>query len=276
MTDLKNHSSGFADVNGARIYYEIAGEGHPVALIHAGIADSRMWNHQFAEFAQTYRVLRFDARGYGQSSLPPGEYSWRGDLYELTRQLGIERAYLIGVSMGGGAAIDAALERPDFVAALIAVGPGVSGFNVSDPEDEAVYEQVEAAVKAGDLQRANELEVHLWADGPGRTPEQVNPAVRDLVREMNWITYTHLKEAEQAKTQPLEPPAAGRLGDIHVPALAIIGDQDLFGIKQAVDLIAANVPGARKVVMHDTAHVPNMEKPEEFNRIVLDFLGSLG
>ena len=277
MTDATRRHSGYADVNGGRLYYEVAGEGHPLALLHAGIADSRMWDDQFEEFAKQYRVVRYDYRGFGKSSVPVDGFSMRADLYELLRQLGIERAYLIGVSMGGGLAVDAAIERPDLVAALIPTCPGLSGQSEdATPEEIAFFEQVETADKDGDLGRVNELEVHLWVDGLSRSPEQVNPALRDKVREMNGLALQRQHEWEGVTTRKLEPPAAGRVGEITAPTLAIIGDRDLSGVKQAVDLIAAGVPGARKATVANAAHVPNMEHPEEYNRIVLDFLGSLG
>lgn len=276
MTSLTDHRSGYADVNGGRLYYEVAGEGHPLTLLHAGIADCRMWDDQFETFAQRYRVVRYDYRGFGKSSPPVDGFSMRNDLYALLRQLGIERTYLIGVSIGGGLAVDAAIERPDLVAALIPTCPGISGFeDEATPEETAYFQQVEAADKAQELDRVNELEVHLWVDGLSRTPEQVNPSVRAKVHEMNGLALQRGSEWEGVNTRRLEPPAIGRLGEINAPTLAIIGDRDLSGVKQAVELITAGVPRARKATIHDCAHVPNMEHPAEYNQHVLDFLGSL-
>lgn len=276
MTDTSNHRSGYADVNGGRLYYEVAGEGHPLALLHAGIADSRMWDDQFDEFARHYRVVRYDYRGFGKSSAPVDGFSMRGDLFELLRQLGIERAYLIGVSMGGGLALDAAIERPDLVAALIPTCPGVSGLEEEPTSEEMAYfQQVEAAAEAHDDERLNDLEVHLWVDGLSRAPEQVNPAVRAKVHEMNGLAIQRGSEWEGVEMRKLEPPAIGRLSAITAPTLAIIGDRDLSGVKRAVELIAAGVPGARKATITNAAHVPNMEHPQEYNRLVLEFLGAL-
>jgi 3-oxoadipate enol-lactonase len=270
------HQSGMAEVNGTKLYYEVAGEGHPLVLIHAGIADSRMWDDQFELFAQRYRVVRYDLRGYGKSEVPPGLYALRDDLYALLTFLGISKAYLIGVSMGGGLAVDFALEHPDMVASLIPVCAGLGGFEQSATETEIAYwAEIVAAEKAGDSERVNEMEVHLWVDGLGRTPEQVNPTVRQRVREMNGLALARETEASQAQPQRLDPPAVGRLAEIHVPTLVIIGDQDMSGIQQTAGKLASDIPGARQVVIHDAAHVPSMEQPDEFNRVVLDFLGSL-
>lgn len=120
---------GFAAINGANLYYEVAGSGHPLVLVHAGIADNRMWDDQFSAFANQYRVIRFDQRGYGQSPPMEGEFARHNDLYELLKFLKVERAYLIGCSMGGRVCLDFALEHPDIAAALIMVGSGPSGFD---------------------------------------------------------------------------------------------------------------------------------------------------
>jgi pimeloyl-ACP methyl ester carboxylesterase len=265
------------EVNGARLYYETRGEGHPLLLSHAGIADRRMWDDQIEVFAQRYRVVRYDHRGFGRSELPPAPYAFHEDLYGVLRALGIERAYLIGVSIGGAAVIDFTLAHPEMVDALITVGAGVSGLEVPNTAEEmALFERVEQAIEAGDLDGANAQEVHIWVDGPRRSPEQVDPRVRERVSEMNRPTFDRTPEQqEKAKHQSLDPPAAGRLSEIHVPTLVIVGDQDVSDVQLTADRLAAEIPGARKVVMQGTAHVPNMEQPEEFNRIVLDFLGGL-
>jgi len=280
MSAPTNVETGYAEINGARLYYEVAGAGQPLALLHAGIADSRMWDDQFAVFAERYKVIRYDYRGFGKSSVPPGPYVFRDDLLGLLRHLGIARASLIGVSMGGGLAVDFTLEHPEMVTALIPVCAGVSGFepNPADiaPEELAYWEQLEAADKAGDAERLNELEVHLWVDGLRRAPEQVNPAARARVREMNGANIARAAEQKQAQSQPLQPPAVGRLGEIHAPTLVIVGAEDNGMVQTAANRLSTEIPGARKVIMRDTAHVPNMEKPEEFNRIVLDFLAGLG
>lgn len=274
MSAPTNVETGYADINGARLYYEIAGQGHPLVLLHFGLGDSRFWDDQFPVFAQRYRVLRYDQRGHGRSSMPADDYSFRDDLAAMLRRFAMPSAYVIGCSMGGGLAIDFTLEHPELVDALIPVAPGLSGFEWSD-EDAAVFQEIEAAVKADDLDRANELELRLWVDGPRRTPDQVSPAVREKVREMNAILFRRRDEFEAAKSRQLDPPAAGRLSEIHAPTLLIIGDEDVRDLQRAADYIVEHIPSARKAVMRDVAHAPNMEKPEEFNRIVLDFLAGL-
>ncbi|HEY8597031.1 MAG TPA: alpha/beta hydrolase, partial [Thermomicrobiales bacterium] len=217
--------SGSAEINGARIVYEIAGMGHPLTLIHAGIADKRMWDAQFATFAESYRVLRYDVRGYGQSTFPAGPYTMREDLRALLRHLGIARTHLIGVSMGGSIAIDFTLDYPEMVSAVIPVAAGISGEErAPDPAMEARWREIDAATKRGDIDTANELEIRIWVDGVGRTAGPVDPAVREKVGVMNAAALAREGEFERAESvNRLDPPAIGRLGEITAPTLVIVG-----------------------------------------------------
>lgn len=277
MSQATPTQSGFAEVNGARIAYEVAGTGRPVVLIHAGICDQRMWDEQFALFAERYRVIRYDQRGFGQSTLPPGPYSQEEDLAALLARLGVSEAAVIGVSMGGAGAINLALAHPALVKALVVVGAGVDGAEVPvTPEEEALFGEVETAANQGDIEMANAREADLWVAGPHRDPATVDARIRERVRAMNFRGFQEAEQQKLAKRQPIAPPANERLGDIHIPTLVIVGDQDFSDIQTLADLIASGIPGARKVVIPDTAHLPNMERPEAFNRIVLDFLASAG
>jgi 2-hydroxy-6-oxonona-2,4-dienedioate hydrolase len=265
--------NGFAEVNGARLYYEIAGEGEPLVLVHAGIADSRMWDRQLGVFAHRYRVIRYDMRGFGRSAMVQGPYAHHEDLRALLNFLGIERVFLVGCSIGGGTIIDFALQNPGRVRSLVLIGSAVGGFEPgSDPPEQ--WEELVAADEARDLGRVSELEVRIWVDGPYRGPDRVDPGVRDLVREMNLIALRN-EASGLGDERPLEPPAVDRLAEIQVPTLIIIGDQDQPEIIEAGDLLERSIPLARRAVMPGTAHLPNMESPDEFNRIVLEFLDGL-
>ncbi len=215
METLQTPMTGFAEVNGARLYYEVAGAGHPLTLIHAGIADHRMWDDQFSAFTARYRVIRYDLRGFGESSLPPGPFSMVDDLQGLLAALGVERTYLLGCSMGGGIAIDFTLTHPDQVAALIPVGPGLSDFEQAPALREAwdkVGAEIDATLERDGVDAANELEVRAWVDGPLRTPDQAPSAVRERVRVMNRLALARGPEFEAAQWETLTPPAAGRRG----------------------------------------------------------------
>jgi 3-oxoadipate enol-lactonase len=278
MSERQNVHKGFAEINGTKLYYEIAGTGHPFILIHGHLLDRRSWDDQFAVFAQRYRVIRYDQRGFGDSGLiTKGEsYSDRQDLSALMQFLGIESAFLMGVSGGGALAIDFTLEHPKMVDALIPVTAGVSGFRPSEdlmkkhPDVVRLYTSLDEAFQKHDIARAVEISLELWTDGPGRLPQQAAPSVRERVREMTTRNWERLDDEAQAETPPvpLEPPAVGRLAEIGVPTLVILGALDG---PNPLDYLAAEIPGAQKVIMAETAHHPFLEKPAEFNQIVLDF-----
>ncbi len=272
MANAQRTETGFAAVNGAQLYYEVAGDGSPLVFIHAGIADSRMWDDQFNVFAEHYRVLRYDMRGFGQSQPVPGDFSHSADLLGLLQQLGIARTHLIGCSMGGSTCIDFALEHSDMATALISVCSAPSGMPYEGDPPPIIQELI-AADQAGDLDRMNELEVRLWVDGLYRSPEQVDAKVRERVREMNKIALQHATES--AGEQALDPPAVDRLGEIRVPTLVVVGELDVPTTQQAATLMLERVPGSQHAVIKNTAHMPNMERPDEFNRVVFDFLHAL-
>lgn len=278
MPEVKDAERGFAQVNGARFAYEVAGEGHPLVLIHGGLMDQSMWDEQFEAFAQRYRVARFDVRGFGQSDVPAAgeQFSLFEDVYGLLKFLGIDKAYVLGLSMGGSIALDFTLAHPEMVDALILVAPGMSGDQTEPNEEElATWNQIEEAIKRGDLEQATELETRIWVDGPKRTPDQVHPEVRRRVYDMNLHNYRRMGSAELPSPQRLEPPATERLSEISAPTLLIIGDGDVRIMFIVMEKLVKGIRGAKKVVMHGVAHVPNMEQPQEFNRIVHNFLSSL-
>jgi 3-oxoadipate enol-lactonase len=265
--------TGFIDVGTAQIYYEEMGTGKPLVMIHGGLLDRRMWDDQFAVFAGSYRVIRYDARGHGQSKAPSGTYSHHEDLKKLLDGLKVEKATIMGLSMGGYIAIDFALAYPDRVSALVLAAPGLTGY---DLESEALKKNSEAlnkAAQANDLKMFVEYFQRSWTDGPSRTPEKVDPAVREKVRQMAAGTLQNWNDESREKR--LEPAAIGRLAEIRVPTLTVVGDLDMPDILEIVGLIEKNVKGARKEVIKGVAHMVSMERPGKFNRIVLDFLSGL-
>jgi pimeloyl-ACP methyl ester carboxylesterase len=264
--------AGWAAINGANLHYRIAGDGPPLLLLHAGICDSRMWDGQIGEFARTHRVIAPDLRGYGQTRMVAG-YAHRDDVGALMDHLGLPHAVLIGVSMSGRTALDFTLEYPDRVDALVLVGSALSGYRFEDPGTLAQDEVVDAAMADGRYQDAAEMEIKLWVAGPRRAVEQIDPKLRDRVRTMLLRTYETPPDLRLER--PLEPPAIGRLGEVQKPTLVIVGNEDVPDVLAISDRLAAGIGGARKVVMHGTAHLPNMEDPAAFNRIVRGFLADL-
>jgi 3-oxoadipate enol-lactonase len=257
-------------INGARVRYRRSGAGFPVVFLHAGVADSRMWDSQAAGLADHFDVITPDMRGFGESELPPKAWSPTADILALMDALGLRQApHLIGCSIGGRTAIDFTLENPDRVSKLVLVGAGVSGQTHGD-ENDHLYADIMAAEKAKDLVAMNEAEMNLWLVGPGRSPAHIDKRLRDLFLDMNGRALQNDFEAAPMKT--VEPPALRRLGEIKAPTLVIVGDHDLPDIQKTADLLVSKIGGARKAIIHDAAHLPNLEHPEQFNRLLLDFL----
>jgi pimeloyl-ACP methyl ester carboxylesterase len=267
--------SGLAEVNGGQIYYEIAGQkdSRPLVLLHEGIGDCRMYDDQFEEFAEHYRTIRFDMRGFGRSSIPSAPFFYSEDLYGLLDFLGVGSTHVLGMSMGGEAAIDFTLAHPEMVSSLVLAGSAVSGFRDPDEENNPRWQPFEEAEKAGDLDRLADLVVQVWVVGDGRSADQVPADVRRRIYEMQ--RYNLSLGTDESLAQEPAPPAIERLGEIHVPALVIVGANDVPAILKTADVLASGIDSARKVVIPDSAHVPNMEHPQEFNRLVLGFLTSV-
>lgn len=275
--------TGFAEVNGTKLYYEVAGEehgGYPVVMIHGGLVDRRLWDDQFEVFAQRHPVIRYDMRGFGDSGLIEKDthpFSLEEDLYQLLQLLGVEKAYVMGLSMGGGLAINFTLAHPEMVAALIPVAAGLGGFEAPKDEEERnqqLWMAADEAFKRGDLAAAVEVTLKMWTDGPLRSPEQVDPAVRQRVGAMTLHNFER-GDDEDVEPQELEPPAVTRLAAIQAPTLIIVGDEDVRAILLVADKLATEIAGAQKVVIPNTAHHLNMEQPQLFNQTVLDFLEGL-
>lgn len=265
--------SGFVDVTGGRLYYEVEGEGHPLTLIHAGIANLRMWDAQVPVFAQRYRVVRYDTRGFGRTTTEDVAFSNRQDLADLLDHLGIDSTYLMGSSRGGIIATDFTVERPERVDALIGVSTMAGGFEPPDVPAElsALWQEMERLEQAGDWEPLSEMETALWVDGPGQSRDRVDPELRRRVYD--WILENHrLHGHEKAKAQPLDPPAFGRLSQLDVPALVLWGDLEPPDGVASGQALADHLPGARRFVFSGAAHLPSMEQPELFNRVVLEFL----
>jgi pimeloyl-ACP methyl ester carboxylesterase len=264
--------NGTAAVNGARIAYDMAGSGPPVLLLHAGIGDRRMWDAQIPAFAQHFTVVRFDARGFGETRKPDAPFAPYADAIGLLDHLRISRAHVIGVSMGSQTAIEAGIAAPERVSALVAVAAR-TGTPVS-PALRAGWDRVNELEEAGDIPGAVEYELRMWVDGPDREPDVVDPEVRERVRDMNAALFA--RDDVDGEEIPLDPPAAERLAEISAPILVVYGDKDVIDVRQTAGPLAAAIPGARLAVIPDAAHLPQMERPAIFNEIVLGFLLGLG
>jgi pimeloyl-ACP methyl ester carboxylesterase len=268
-------TSGFVNIDNAKIYYETAGQGIPFVMIHAGVADSRQWNNEFVYFAPSYHVIRYDMRGYGKSEPVDGEFSHMSDLVSILDALEIRQPLVImGCSMGGGLAMDFALTYPSRVKALIMVGSGPSGLEL-DVAAPAKFADAEKAFEAGNLDLVAEIETQIWFDGMGRTREQVNQTMRKLLYEMNRIALSHEVKKLGKRLPNTDTSAVDQLKGLNIPVLTIVGSHDTPYTLAAAAYMEENIRSARKVIIEDAAHLPNMDQPRQFQGIVKYFLASL-
>jgi len=276
MKTIPGLTSGFAPVYKGSLYYEVAGSGKPLLLIHAGVADSSMWDEQMDLFSQYYRVIRYDARGYGRSQTETTKFSNRQDIVDLFKYLGVEKAAVIGISRGGQIAIDFTLEHPESVSALVAVAAGISGFeynagdNTQARHEFELFNQMDELWEKKAWDELADLQVRVWADGPSQPIGRASSKIRDYMR--NIVRASFSRQDGQATPQPLEPPAITRLNEIHQPTLIMIGEYDTTDTLAAADELECQIPSSRKVGIPETAHMIPLEQPELFNDLILSFL----
>jgi len=258
-------TSGYLDVDGGRLYYEEVGSGECIVLVHDGLLHHATWDGQFDEFARTHRVVRYDRRGYGKSDFPTSSYSNVADLLKVFDQLGIEQAWLIGMSAGGGLSIDFTLAHPERVIGLVLAGAVVRGFDYTP----------HFYTRGGRLTREvlNDP-VALRAFFSETDPYTVVPAHTVARERVKSILAAYPQNADLSKHNleaPL-PSAVERLGEIQKPTLIMVGEHDIPDVHAHAGAIDAGIPGARRVVISDAGHLVPLEQPEAFNAEVRAFL----
>ena len=263
------NQSGFLETNGARLYYEVEGSGEPVVLIHAGVANLRMWDADVAALRDAYRVIRYDTRGFGQTETDAVEFSNRADIAALLDHLGEESAHVVGFSRSGSIALDFALEYPDRVRSLVVGAGGISGYESPEESPAETFEVVERMFEAKDWTALADWEADYWANGPGQPSDRV-PDIRARVHD--WVLTNYQAEKEEGKPQVLDPPAVGRLGELKAPLLVVIGTLDEPGTQESMRHLAAAVRGARLETIEGVAHMINLEEPERFDALLREFL----
>ena len=253
----------YAKVNGTCLYFEIAGEGSPLVLIHGFSLDTRMWDDQFEIFSNYYKVVRYDVRGFGKSAFPTDAiYTSFEDLKGLLDYLSIEHSHILGFSMGGAIAINFALEFPELVDSLIIVGSDLSGYDYKYNYNVMFEKGKEAGVEA-----ARELWLSSLFLKSAFKNSTVSPRLRKIISDYSgwhWVNETPVRS--------LDPPAIQRLEQITSPTLAIVGELEIPDSQTITNIVHKRIPDARKVVLTNVGHFSSMEDPERFNQTVLAFL----
>lgn len=262
------------NIGNAQLEGQRSGEGQSLLLLHAGVADQRMWYPQVAELKNSYQTITYDRRGFGKTKSPDEAFSHTEDLRAVLDQLAVPTAVLIGCSQGGRIAIDFALAYPQRVTALVLFAPAISDApepGVYPPEIQARLAALEAAEQADDVEQINAIEVNLWLDGPTSSVGRVGGATRDLLLDMNGIA---LQVPEL--TQGREPRSAyERLSSLLVPTLVIWGTLDFPYIKERCHYLVNTLPNAAGREILDTAHLVNLERPQLISELLTAWLKSL-
>jgi pimeloyl-ACP methyl ester carboxylesterase len=164
-----------------------------------------------------------------------------------------------------------ALARPELVSVLVLVAPGLPGHEWSE-QLRAQWAAEEAAFESGDLDAAVEVSLRTWVDGPRRSPDQVDPEVRARVGEMQLRAYELQRDLTEDEEELLVEDLLHRLGEVRVPTLVVVGEEDQPDMHAIAQRLEREIPGARLATIAATAHVPSMERPREFEALVLPFL----
>jgi 3-oxoadipate enol-lactonase len=260
----------------AGIAYDRAGPvgGPPVVLLHAGIADRRMWEPQWPGLTAGHDAVRLDLRGFGDSAERPDRaVSPVDDVIDTLSTLGIDRCHLVGASFGAGVAVEAALTRPGLVESLLLVAPGGSLIAEATGDLEEFIAAEGSALGRGDLDAAVEANLVCWVDGPHRGPGDVDPAVREQVRRMQRRAFELTAGWDDVEEAGLEPPALERLAEIGAPILVLVGTLDIDAVLDTAQRLADGLSDITRVDWPGTAHMPSMERPDDFLALLLSWVG---
>ena len=247
------------------IYFEAKGKGPAVILVHGGQMDRRMWDFQFDLLAKDYHAIRYDIRGFGKSDIPARPYLYADDQKSLMTHLGVQKASIVGLSLGAATATDFAIVYPESVQALVLVCPGLGGFKFEDKANDL------RAI--GDAAREENYDkvAELWLQNPYMSVAMEHPDLRQRLGALSrdnaccWLNNPLL-------LRRLTPPAAERLREIRAPTLVIDGGRDVSDIHKIVAKLSAEIPGAQQHVLKDCGHIAPMEDPEAFNKLLFQFL----
>lgn len=265
------------DVPGGKLAAEDHGDpaAPAILLVHSAVVNRHAWDGVVPRLVDAgYRVLTYDMRGFGESTSEDVEFTGHEDVLAVLDHFGIERAAVVGNSMGAHFALDAILAAPDRFVGYVWVGGGISGFDKDpSPTEQALFDAEEAAEQAADWDLATEYDTQIWMDGPGQPATRVAPVVRASFKEMDREL---LEPGRQyGRRQKAAVPAIDRLGTVQVPTLAVIGGLDTVGTQAAAERLAADVPAARLIRIPDVAHIIGMEVPEQLAALIVEHLAPL-
>jgi len=276
---ILHSDSGYAEINGTKLYWETAGIGEAIVLIHGSFGDRRFWDFQFTALSKKYKVLRYDVRGYGKSALPKSDepYTDAEDLNALMEFLKIKKAHVCGLSLGSIVGIDFALSHPDKLISLILCGPRVAG----DGTDE--YRTINAdtvraiIAKTTDMVKnksAKEATDYLWTGNHSMGKTVISSITREKLLNMGY-EYSWWRYLNTSKRGLVFPMAIKKLYEIKTPTLILTAEYDLELCKEVAVIIVKEIAGAKLISVKGAGHIMNMDKPRKFNKAIFKFIRKL-
>jgi pimeloyl-ACP methyl ester carboxylesterase len=274
--ERKAIDSGYAEVNNTKLYYEVAGKGEPLVLVHGSFGDRRFWDFQFFELSKKYKVLRYDIRGFGKSAPPDSTKVYRDtdDLKALMDFLGIKSAHIAGLSLGSFIVIDFALAYPDRCLSLISVGPRVAGDGADEYKTAAsdsirsIIATTTGIVKAKGAKAATD---YLWTGNHDMGRCIISPSTRELMLKMGY-EYSWWRYIYPSKREMVFPTAIKKLNEIKIPTLVVTAEYDLPLCKQIAAILDKEIPNSTLISLKGAGHMVNMDKPKEFNKAISEFI----
>ena len=259
--------TGYIEVPGGKLYYEEAGKGdETIVLIHDGLVHGEIWDNQFSVFAEKYRVVRYDRRGYGRSPKPEKKYSNIEDLNTVFNHFKIKKAIVMGMSAGGALTLDFAVTYPEKTSALVLVGAVVGGFSYSNH-----FQTRGGRLTAADYANTDKLlEYFVKVD-----PYEIAPQNKDKKEKLWILMQQYPQNIDFTKNRLAEIPqrkAIDNLNNIQVPVFIVAGEYDIPDVFMHAGAIEAGIPHAKKSVIQDAGHLVPFEQPVTFNEQVLNFL----
>ena len=256
----------FLDIGGCKIFYEEAGKGQCIVLLHDGLVNSMTWDGEWESLSKNFRVIRYDRRGYGRSDTPTKAFSQVSDLKTLLDHLNIKHASLVGCSSGGGTAIDFTIAHPEMVDHLILTGSVLHGMVTTSDIIQRGNRNNEP-VKKNDLLAA----AHNWAYDPTTIASADSVGQKKLYQALSRYP-NNLKYTGQYELRPSSP-AVTRLSEIYTPTLILVGEFDVPDVHSFSGAIQAGIPGSRREIVKGTAHLIPLERPEYLSERISDFIG---
>jgi len=254
-------------VEAGSIFCEVVGTGRPVVLSHDFVLHRETWDAQFSSLSNAYRIVRWDRRGYGRSDESKASYSSVDDLARVIKANADGPVVLVGCSYGSAVSLHCALDHPDLVAALVLVGPVVSGLGYTE------HMMTRGGRRTMDV-GTTEAEIDYWSAVDPWFVAASNIQARKRLRELLTANRRNLESKERWERSP-EPAALPRLGEIAVPTLIVVGEHDIPDVHAHAGALEAGILGGRRVVLAGSGHLPQLEVPDAFSELVLAFLSTL-